>query len=294
MKKTTIASVVIVAIAILAIIAFVSRSGLDNDTTGTISYFCGAKQIDAAFDDKAATAQLSDGRSFTLLETMSADGARYEATSTGSNGAKTDIVLWTKGDSALLTENGRPTYMNCVAGAIAAASATTTRFTDFAQSYSFAYPSGLPLSGGDGSYSVDWRQGATSSGMLLAEVVMPGSFEPQTNFVDSRFTVGASSDPSAVATCLTSGNGDPTTTFGQTTIDGVSFAELGFGDAGAGNFYKTTSYRTVHNGECYAVEYTIHSSNIANFPPSRGISAFDQQKVASVMDSIVHSFQFAK
>lgn len=46
---------------------------------------------------------LSDGRSLTLPQTLSADGTRY-----ADSGES--IVFWSKGDSAFITENGKETY----------------------------------------------------------------------------------------------------------------------------------------------------------------------------------------
>ncbi|MBU6371077.1 MliC family protein [Patescibacteria group bacterium] len=56
---------------------------------------------------------LSDGRSMTLPQTISADGGRY-ADASGS------IVFWNVGDTATLAENGTTTYTGCIA-------TTTTR-----------------------------------------------------------------------------------------------------------------------------------------------------------------------
>jgi hypothetical protein len=76
------------------------------------------------------------------------------------------------------------------------------------------------------------------------------------------------------------------------TINGVTYERVVTSDAGAGNLYLTTSYRTVRNNQCYAIEYTIHSSQLGNYPPSMGITAFDQNKVTAVFEGMVQSFKF--
>ena len=76
------------------------------------------------------------------------------------------------------------------------------------------------------------------------------------------------------------------------TINGVQYTKLVSSDPGAGNIYDTTSYRTVRNGQCYAIEYTIHSSQIGNYDPSMGIKAFDSTAVTAMMESMVQSFKF--
>ncbi len=75
-------------------------------------------------------------------------------------------------------------------------------------------------------------------------------------------------------------------------IHGITYTKVTYSDAGAGNFYDTTSYRVVRHSQCYAIEYTIHSSNIGNYSPNQGISAFDEWKVQSILEGMVQSFIF--
>jgi hypothetical protein len=164
-------------------------------------------------------------------------------------------------------------------------------FTDSLKTFSFMYPSAFSVSGGELGYTQAWRQGATTSGMVLAALTIPQTFEPQTNFADATFTVGVSSDPGAVASCLSAGSGNPVQT-NTTVVNGIPLTKIILGDAGAGNYYETTSYRTVKGGQCYAIEYTIHSTNIANYPASAHIASFDQARIRSVLDAMAQSFKF--
>jgi hypothetical protein len=77
-----------------------------------------------------------------------------------------------------------------------------------------------------------------------------------------------------------------------TTINGVMFTIFKSASAGAGNFYDTTSYRTIHLGSCFAVEYTVHSNQIANYPSSYNLQPFDENKVTAVLDLMVGTFKF--
>jgi hypothetical protein len=122
-------------------------------------------------------------------------------------------------------------------------------------------------------------------------VHIPKSFLPNTNFGEAKFTVGTSVDPDAIKNCLISDNGNMGTT-SEVTIGSRKFTKITFSDAGAGNFYDTASYRTVYNNQCYAIEYTIHSSNIQNYSPDQGIKEFDKGKITSVLESISQSFKF--
>jgi hypothetical protein len=75
-------------------------------------------------------------------------------------------------------------------------------------------------------------------------------------------------------------------------LRGIPFTKFTFSDAGAGNLYETTSYRTKRGDECYVVEYTIHSSNIGMYSPDQGIKEFDKDKITKMLDRMVRSFQF--
>ena len=138
-----------------------------------------------------------------------------------------------------------------------------------------------------------WRMGDSNPGLSLFSLVIPRAFEPQTNFADAKLTVGASRDTGALAACLTP---DPTGPLPEPTssvaLGGVGFTVFHATDAGAGNYYETTSYRTLHAGECWAIEYTIHSSNIGNYPPEYGLKSLDEAKLRDVLDRIVETFKF--
>jgi hypothetical protein len=76
------------------------------------------------------------------------------------------------------------------------------------------------------------------------------------------------------------------------TINGITFTAFNFAGAGAGNYYETTSYRTLHAGQCYAVEYTVHSGQIANYPASYDLQPFNESKINTVMQAVVGTFKF--
>ena len=259
-----------------------------------IQYFCDKRGITAVYITASTTANssvaltLSDGRSLMLPQVMSGSGIRYEQ----GAGTSHDVIFSSKGDNAFLTEGSKVTYDNCVAGIVTPGSAGTSTFTDQSRSFSFAYPSPVAISGGGIGYSTDWMVSATTSGLLLVKATLPRSFEPKTNLSDSILTIGTSADPDAVANCLTTSMGGNGIQKSSVTINGVTYTRLVTSDAGAGNFYETTSYRTVRNNQCYVIEYTIHSTNIGNYSPDQGISVFDHAKVQNVLEGIVQSFKF--
>lgn len=76
----------------------------------TASYTCAEGKIfDAKFNndtDMSADVTLSDGTTMNLVHTMSADGAKYA-------NSDESFVLWTKGNTAFIEENGTRTYSDC-------------------------------------------------------------------------------------------------------------------------------------------------------------------------------------
>ncbi len=166
-------------------------------------------------------------------------------------------------------------------------------FSDSVHHVNFQYPPDMALqSFTNGSGSPSWSANSSTGGTLISDVILDKSFEPNTNFQDVRFTVGSSTDVTAIAQCANAQNGE--VALGTTLINGVFFSKFSLGDAGAGNFYDTTSYRTIYNNECYAVEYTIHTTNIGNYDPSQGISEYNKTPIVTKLEAVVQSFKFIK
>jgi membrane-bound inhibitor of C-type lysozyme len=266
-------------------VATSTATSTQQASSNNVSFACSAgKTIEADFASNQVTLSLSDGRSFTLPQVMSGSGIRYK-------NASDTIEFDSEGSNAMLTEATSTTYNNCIAASVGSAGNGTDSFTDQSKTFSFNYPSSFVLSGGETGYTQDWSQEATTSGLVLAVVSTPDNYQPKTNFGDAKFTVGTSADPQAVSSCTTTTYGSMGSST-QVIINSVPYTKITFSDAGAGNLYQTTSYRTVRNSQCYAVEYTIHSSNIGNYSPDQGITPFDQTSIQNSLESIVQSFKF--
>lgn len=258
-------------------------------TSGTVAqYSCSEGALTAAFSNASVTLTLPDKRTFVLAQAVSGSGFRYETGTT---------VFAGKGSNATLTENGTVTYGNCLAGTNTSTgqsgdtNAGMKTFTDSSKTFSFMYPGEFTVTGGGASYTNGWSNNSSQLGLILAQVVVPPSFQPSTNFGDSRFQIGTSADATAVKDCLANPAGSTQQPV-NVTINGVKYVKTVAGDAGAGNLYETTMYRTVRNSQCYSVEYTIHSTQLANYPASAGITAFDHAKVQALFEGMVQSVRF--
>jgi membrane-bound inhibitor of C-type lysozyme len=253
-------------------------TALSTNVTNTTTYTCDrGNTITANFSEANVVLTLSDGRSLTLPQVVSADGTQYKSGTT---------LFVNKGDEAFLQENGSNNYDNCLAGLNNTVMNGRKTFINQGNNYMFSYPQNFILSGGGIGYTQNWKMGGDSTmGLLLAKVSIPKEFQPKTNFGDATFTVGTSSDPQALSTCLG-------TSKSWILISNVPFTTVTTSGAGAGNRYDTTSYRAIRNNQCYAIEYTIHYVALANFPSNRGITGYDQKKVQAALETIVQSFRF--
>ena len=253
------------------------------EVTGSVTHYsCKDGSIDAIFGQSSMTMTLSDGRKISLPQVISASGIRYE---------QGDIIFIGKGDNAFLQEKGVSTYEDCVANASDInATAGDSVFVDQGKTISFSYPNAFNLSGGEIGYSSSWRTNTQTLGITIAKVIIPKDSQPKTNFSEATFSIGTSSDKTAIKNCLLPTNGERAK--GTAVINGITYTKITLTEAGAGNYYDTTSYRTIQNKQCYAVEYTIHSTNFASYDPNLGIGEFDTQKVVTDLETMISSINF--
>lgn len=287
-------NLIIAAIAlVICVLAFYFSGGVFRERVKnrpsppdaiTVTYFCREGVIRATYLPHKVKLVLPDGRKFELPQDVAASGIRF----TDGN-----IEFWSKGANARVTEDQKIIYSDGVAGTVSHPAKETAEFTDSSKTFSFRFPRNLTLSGKDIGFTQGWRAEASDYGMVLALVTIPRTFMPHTNFSGAEFIISQSSDPEAVKNCFIKPQG-----YGVQTelvkIAGVSFTKYTFSDAGAGNLYETTSYRTRRGDGCYVVEYTIHSTNIGNYPPDLGIKEFDKGKITGVLEGMVRSFRFLR
>jgi hypothetical protein len=158
----------------------------------------------------------------------------------------------------------------------------------------FKYPMDLTLEEFGSLLSKDWRGYMNGAyGAKILELTVPKAIEPMSNFSGAKFTIGASDDPAAVANCLEYNQ----ESFGlksstSETIKGTTYKVFRGSDAGAGNIYDTTSFHTIKGGRCIVAEYTIHSTNIDNYPVERGVRTFDETRIILLLERVMHTLEF--
>lgn len=165
---------------------------------------------------------------------------------------------------------------------------TNLTFKDTAGVFELTYPKDFNVETLN-SENNTWYGNSTSTGKILAKITLPKSIEPMTNFSEASLVVASST----INACKESPQGNNINK-SSVSINNVSFTKYSYADAGAGNFYDVTSYRTVKGNTCFILEYTIHSTNIGNYSPDQGIKEFDKAKITSLLENVVNSFKFTK
>ncbi len=163
-----------------------------------------------------------------------------------------------------------------------------TGYTNDEFGFSLEYSANFLKVDDDDEARMPWSYNSERPGRRLFTLQLPKEFMMQTNFADASITVGVSADSAEVSGC-TIGDTEPATT---RSINGTTFTELNFSDAGVGNLYTTKSYRTLRDGVCLALEATVHSTNLANYSPEQGIVAFDKTIIDAALDEVIASFNF--
>jgi len=153
-------------------------------------------------------------------------------------------------------------------------------YNDPIEKFSLSYPKEFSLASNE----------ALTLQSQSVKIIVPKSIQPQTNFSEASVSVTVSKDPATVKKCLVAPVAS-TAKAKRQVINKTVYSVFHDTDAGAGNFYESTRYHTVHNKKCVMVESLIHSSNIGMYSPDQGITAFDQKAVTAILDTIIGSFR---
>lgn len=75
------------------------------------------------------------------------------------------------------------------------------------------------------------------------------------------------------------------------TINGIDFFIERWGEGGMGHRYEVASYRTIHQGACYAVNLVLYWSSMSE---EMRTSTFDKTEVLELLINILRTFTFIK
>jgi membrane-bound inhibitor of C-type lysozyme len=305
MKRTSL----IVLLVVLAVLAFIGWQWRNSplfehagSTTGgqlvsQAHYQCDqGKTIDAQYyqgQTKPAQAgqppvpggyvmlTLSDGRSMTLNQTISADGARYSdgnpQLSQGQAGAE-KFVFWSKGNGALVLENNEAkSYIGCVMVANDPGGLSQV-YSDKAGAFSIRYPQGYTV---DPKYVYQIGEQAIGGVKFTIDPsIATGTNLSSDSYVSVEQIASSSQCTAGMFLGLMSGQ-SPTT-----LSDGVhTYSYASSTDAAAGNRYEEQVFAIPDSNPCTAVRYMIHWGVYQNYPPG-AVKEFNHDQLQNQFDKI--------
>lgn len=262
----------------------------DRAPINTVSFICdGGRSIGAEFySGSPAPAKpssepptraghvvltLSDGRTRTLPQVISADGARYQA----PDGT---FEFWTKGNGAFILEQNQQTYRGCIV-VVPVRGDLTQAYESGAAGFSIRYPAGYTA-------NPKYRYQALGPGRIIGGVsfTIPEGMAAGTNLASDTYL--SVEEIPASASCdarlfLDAGSGGKAAS--TRTIHGTTYSVAVSMGAAAGNRYEETVYALPFTNPCIAVRYFIHYGVIENYPPGE-VRAFDRQSLLGAFDTI--------
>ena len=218
---------------------------------------------------------LSDGRTMTLAQTLSADGVRYA-------NADESFVFWSKGNGALVLENDiEKSFKACVA---VAGETDGLSNVYHGASYTLRYPAGYEVNAAYTYTNLGPKK--TIAGVSFS---MPTTTRAGTNLAsDTRVSVETLPEVRDCSAALFLEQAKATTL----TEGGIEYSYATMNDAGAGNRYEETVYAFPGTNPCVAVRYFVHYSAIENYPEGV-VKAFDKTALLKDFDAMRHSFIIA-
>lgn len=225
---------------------------------------------------------LSDGRMMTLNQTISADGTRYAD-------IDESFVFWSKGDGALVLENGEEkSYTGCIALAPDPQGLLPQTYSNGTVGFSVRYPICYILNS-DYSYA-ELGPGKKISGVKFT--IDPKIASGTNLSTDSYISVEYIPQ---VKTC----EADMFFQFAQyeksdVTDNGVTYSSVASTiGAAAGNRYEETVWAFPDTNPCLTVRYFVHYGVIENYPPG-AVTEFNRSALLSQFDAIRRSVRIAQ
>ena len=225
-----------------------------------------------------AKVALSDGRTMTLRQTISADGARYSDGDPSKQGDET-FVFWTKGNGALVLENNQEkSYIGCIQ-VVKDPGNLPQVYENGSQGFSIRYPANYTP---DASYKyAEMGPGNEISG---AKFTVASSTAAGTNLASDSY-VSVEEIPNTTVCSAKLFLDDPRLKVSDITDGSIDYSLASSTGAGAGNRYEEWVYAVKGTNPCIAVRYMIHYGVIENYPAG-AVKEFDHASLLQTFDQI--------
>ena len=218
------------------------------------------------------TIALSDGRTMTLAQSISADGARY-------TNIDESFVFWSKGNGALILEDSKEkSFIGCIE-VLPDQGGFPNIYQNATAGVSMRYPQGYSI---DGAYT--YQAAGPGKEIPGVKFTIPPSVATGTNlssdsYLSVEFLV---KKQSCNAKLFLGGMAE---TAQSVTDDGMTYSVASSSDAGAGNRYEETVYALPGTNPCIGVRYFIHYGVLENYPAG-SVKAFDRTALISEFNAI--------
>jgi hypothetical protein len=177
---------------------------------------------------------------------------------------------------------GLSIYTNGTYGFSLVYPATTTASTTFSATYH------LPATWQAGDLG---QNPGTPLIQLLGYHTMSDNSFPR--YFEAEVRVGASTDHAALAACLNASSGE--TKMADTSINGVTWKTFSFQSVGMMQYVKGSSYRTIHEKSCFALEQLETGSSYQDDKSSaKDVSQSTLDSAYTSLTPIVQSFSFVR
>jgi len=145
--------------------------------------------------------------------------------------------------------------------------------------------------------SKNWRAGAFGDAAKGTPVISIPVFRTESEknyprYFSTELRIGVSNDKKAIKSCETAQSTE--TALGTETINGVTFHKFGIADHAMMQYMEGISYRTFHNGYCYAIEQLKVGSNYKDETTKVDIKDSILNQYYQSVGKILHSFRFTQ
>lgn len=141
------------------------------------------------------------------------------------------------------------------------------------------------------SYLADgkWKTyaGSGSRGTPVAALVVPGS----NDITHAELRIGVSRTPMEIRACSTPPSSARTGSVARQRINDADFATFEASDAAMSHSLEVHSYRTVHDGACYAIDLLVFGTNPQVYAPP-ATPPFSREQAFARMRSVIATFRF--
>lgn len=174
-------------------------------------------------------------------------------------------------------------------------------YTNGTHGFTLYYPEDAQVAYGfDATYHLGsaWRAtalpAATGTPIVSFTTYSTKSDSSYPRYFDAMLRIGASTDPKELAQCLKPVADQGETALPDTTIGPVVWKTFSFQNAAMQQYVRGVSYRTIHNGTCYAMEKLAVGSNYREEATPADIPQEALDAEFAALDSIVATFSFVR